>query len=120
MTSPATLAKALFRSVEQLGLSAELPAIMQMSSADLRSLQSGASALEPTTEAWGRALKVVSLFRILVSLLGTVERARTWLDSPNDALGARPVELLRTASDAERVYRYLDAVTKHELRLPRT
>lgn len=120
MTSPATLAKAVFRSVEQLGLSAELPGIMQMSSADLDSLQAGTSALDPTTEAWGRALRIVSLFRILVSLLGTVERARAWLDSPNDALGARPVELLRTTSEAQRVYRYLDAVTKHELRLPRT
>lgn len=120
MTSPATLAKAVFRSVEQLGLSAELPGIMQMSSADLDSLQAGTSALDPTTEAWGRALRIVSLFRILVSLLGTVERARAWLDRPNDALGARPVELLRTTSEAQRVYRYLDAVTKHELRLPRT
>ena len=32
-------------------------------------------------------------------------------------LGANPVELLRTP-DAERVYRYLDAVMKNELRLP--
>lgn len=119
MTSPATLAKALFRSAEQLGINAELPAIMQMPAADLRSLQSGESALDPATEAWGRALKIVSLFRTLVSLLGTAERARAWLDSPNDAFGARPVDLLHT-SDAERVYRYLDAVTKHELRLPRT
>lgn len=119
MTSPATLAKALFRSAEQLGLSAELPAIMQMSAADLRSLQSGESALDPATEVWGRALKIVSLFRMLVSLLGTVEHARAWLDGLNDALGARPMDLLSTP-DAERVYRYLDAVTKHELRLPRT
>lgn len=118
MTSPATLAKALFRSAEQLGLRAELPAIMQMSATELRNLQSGESALDPATEAWGRALTIVSLFRTLVSLLGTVERARAWLDSPNDALGARPMDLLGTPN-AERVYRYLDAVTKHELRLPR-
>ncbi len=119
MTSPATLTKALIRSAEQLDLSAELSAIMQISAADLRSLQSGERALEPSTQAWERALKIVSLFRMLVSLLGTAERARTWLGSPNETFGARPVELLST-SEAERVYRYLDAVTKNELRLPRS
>ncbi|RPH54182.1 MAG: DUF2384 domain-containing protein [Lysobacterales bacterium] len=50
-------------------------------------------------------------------LVGTTERARAWLGGPNQALGANPVELLRTP-DAERVYRYLDAVMKNELRLP--
>ena len=113
------MTKALIRSAEQLDLSAELPAILQISSEDFRSLRSGERALEPGTDSWERALKIVSLFRMLVSLLGTAERARTWLGSPNEALGARPVELLSTP-DGERVYRYLDAVTKNELRLPRS
>jgi hypothetical protein len=120
MTSPATLTKALIRASEQLDLLAELPAILQISSADLHRLQSGAHTLDPATEAWGRALKIVGLFRTLVSSVGTVERARAWLGSPNEAFGAaRPAELLHTP-EAERVYRYLDAVTKHELRLPRS
>ena len=119
MTSPATLTKALIRASEQLDLVAQLPAILQISSADLHGLQSGARTLDPATEAWGRALKVVGLFRTLVSSVGTPERARAWLGSPNEAFGARPAELLHTP-EAERVYRYLDAVTKHELRLPRS
>jgi hypothetical protein len=74
--------------------------------------------LDPGAEEWARAQKVVGLFRSLISLLGTADRARTWLTEPNQALNARPLKLLRGA-EGERVYRYLDAVQKHELLLPR-
>jgi len=116
-TSPATLTKALLRAAQELGLSADLPALLQSSPDDVASLQSGARVLDAQRIEWQGALRIVSLFRTLVSLTGTTERARAWLASPNQALGASPVELLRTP-DAERVYRYLDAVLKHELRMP--
>jgi Protein of unknown function (DUF2384) len=116
-TSPATLTKALLRAAQELGLSADLSSLLQSSPDDIASLQSGARVLDAQREEWMRALKIVSLFRTLVSLVGTTERARAWLGSPNQALGASPIELLRS-SDAERVHRYLDAVSKHELRMP--
>jgi Protein of unknown function (DUF2384) len=116
-TSPALLTKALLRAAEELGLSADLASLLQASSEDVAGLQSGARVLEPQRQEWASALRIVGLFRTLVSLVGTTERARAWLGGPNQALGANPVELLRTP-DAERVYRYLDAVTKNELRLP--
>jgi len=117
MTSPATLTKALLRASEQLGLSAALPAILQLSLAQMRELHAGERILDPQRQEWSGALKIVALFRTLVSMLGTAERARVWLNEPNQVLEARPVELLGTP-DSDKVYRYLDAVSKHELRLP--
>lgn len=116
-TPPALLTKALLRAAEQLGLGPELPALLLLSSEDAAKLQAGTRALDPNGEEWARAQKIVGLFRTLVSLLGTPERARAWLTDTNETLRARPLELLRTA-DHELVYRYLDAVQKHELLLP--
>jgi Protein of unknown function (DUF2384) len=115
--TPATLTKALLRAAEQLDLRADLSVLLRLSPDEVARIHSGEATLDTQSEAWGRALKVVSLFRTLVLLVGTTERARIWLISPNAALAACPIDLLRSQED-ERVYRYLDAVHKHELRLP--
>jgi uncharacterized protein (DUF2384 family) len=115
--TPATLTKALLRAAEQLDLRADLPALLRLSPNEIARMQSGETPLNPQSEEWGRALRIVSLFRTLVLLVGTTERARMWLITPNTALTASPIDLLRSEED-ERVYRYLDAVHKHELRLP--
>jgi hypothetical protein len=116
-TSPATLTKALLRATHQLGLAADLGALLATPASEAAALQAGARTLDPQRDEWARALQLVGLFRSLISLVGTPERARDWLNSPNQALGATPIEVLRT-HDAERVFRYLAAVQKHELRLP--
>jgi hypothetical protein len=117
-TSPATLTKALLRATDQLGLAADLATLLETPADDAAALQAGARTLDPQRPEWGRALRLVGLFRSLVSLLGAPERARAWLETPNQTFGATPIEVLRTA-EAGRVFRYLDAVQKHELRLPR-
>jgi uncharacterized protein (DUF2384 family) len=115
--SPALLTKALLRSAEQLNLSAELSQLLQIAADEAARLQQGSRLLDPEKHEWDNALKIVGLFRTLIELLGTSERARTWLGTPNDTLGAKPVDLIRTP-DAEFVYRYLSSVRKHELRMP--
>ena len=115
--SPALLTKALLRAVEQLELSAELPPLLQVPPEETAQLESGTRLLDPEKQEWASALKIVGLFRTMIELLGTPERAKGWLSTPNDTLGGRPRDLLRTA-DAELVYRYLGAVRKHELRMP--
>jgi hypothetical protein len=117
VTAPATLTKALLRAAAELGLTADLPLLLGLSADEVANLQAGSGVLDPQRDEWARALKIVGLFRSLVSLLGAPTRARAWLGSPNQTLGASPLALLRTP-EAERVYRYLDAVQKHELRLP--
>jgi hypothetical protein len=115
--SPALLTKALLRAAEQLGLSADLAELLQTAAEDTAQLQSGSRLLDPNQQEWTRALEIVSLFRTLIELLSTPERARAWLGTPNDTLGAAPTDLLRSP-DAERVHRYLSSVRKHELRMP--
>lgn len=116
-TSPALLTKALLRAAEQLDLTVELPALLQALSEETAQLQSGTRKLQPGKPEWDRALEIVGLFRTLIELLGTPARAKAWLGTENEALGARPIDLLQTP-DAQRVHRYLSAVKKHELRMP--
>lgn len=116
-TSPALLTKALLRAAEQLNLAADLPQLLQIAADEAAQLVSGSRLLDPERQEWARALEIVGLFRTMIELLGTAERAKAWLGTPNDTLGARPVDLLPTP-DAELVYRYLSAVRKHELRMP--
>lgn len=115
--SPALLTKALCRAAEQLELGVRLPALLAMPAEEVERLRTGGRSLDPGQAEWGRALKIVGLFRTLVEVLGNVERAKLWLATPHQALGGAPMELLGTA-DAERVYRYLSSVNKHELRMP--
>jgi len=115
--SPTLLTKALLRAAEQLNLAAELPSLLQVAPEETAQLQSGARLLDPGQPEWVSAQKIVGLFRTIIELLGTAERARAWLGTLNDSLGARPIDLLRTP-DSELVYRYLSAVQKHELRMP--
>jgi uncharacterized protein (DUF2384 family) len=115
--SPALLTKAMLRAVDQLNLAAELPSLIQVSIDDIARMRAGERALDPQREEWQGALRIVSLFRTTVEVLGSVERARTWLNTENETLGGRPVDLLRTPQ-AEHVHRYLSSVSKHELRMP--
>ena len=115
--SPALLTKALLRAVDQLNLATELPALIQVSIDDIARMRAGERALDPQREEWQGALRIVGLFRTTVEVLGSVERAKAWLNTENETLGARPVDLLRTPQ-AEHVHRYLNSVSKHELRMP--
>lgn len=115
--SPALLTKALLRAAEQLHLAADLSKLLQNAEEETAQLQSGSRLLDPEKQEWAAALKLVGMFRTLIELLNTAERAKAWLGTPNDALGAKPIDLLRS-SNAELVHRYLSAVRKHELRMP--
>ena len=115
--SPPLLTKALLRAVEQLGLTAGLSSLLNAPAEEIAQLQSGARALDPQRPEWEAALKIVGLFRAIVEVLGSAERARVWLATPNESLGGRPFDLLGTA-EADRVHRYLSSVRKHELRMP--
>lgn len=115
--SPALLTKAVFRAVDQLQMTENLPSLLRVTAQDIEQLQAGERVLDPQREEWQSALQVVGLFRTVVEVLGSVERAKGWLASPNETLGGRPVDLLGT-QDAERVHRYLNSVRKHELRMP--
>lgn len=115
--SPALLTKALLRATEQLELASNLAALLNVQPEEVTQLQSGTRLLDPQRQEWQGALKIVGLFRTIVEVLGTAERARVWLNTANETLGGRPVDLLSSA-DADHVHRYLSSVSKHELRMP--
>jgi uncharacterized protein (DUF2384 family) len=115
--SPALLTKAMLRAVDQLNLTAELPSLIQVPADDIPRMRAGERVLDPQREEWQGALRIVSLFRTTVEVLGSVERAKAWLNTENATLGGRPVDLLGTP-EAEHVHRYLSSVSKHELRMP--
>lgn len=115
--SPALLTKAVFRAVDQLNLTQNSSALLHVPADEIARLRTGERALDPQREEWQSALQLIGLFRTIVEVLGSVERARAWLGTSNETLGGRPVDLLATP-DAERVHRYLNSVRKHELRMP--
>jgi hypothetical protein len=114
-TDPATLKKAALRAAEVLGLSQQLPSILGI---DTESWQAHERALTPGTEQWNAAVRFVSLFRSLLTLVGSVSSAREWLDQRHRTLGESPRVLLQNPAGLERVVRYLDAVQKFEVKLP--
>lgn len=115
--SPALLTKAALRAVDQLDLAENVASLLHVSADEAARLRAGQRVLDPHREEWQGALQIVGLFRMIVEVLGSVQRAKAWLGTPNETLGGRPVDLLGTP-DADRVHRYLNSVRKHELRMP--
>jgi hypothetical protein len=85
--SPALLTKAMLRAVDQLNLAAELPSLIHVPIDDIPRMRTGERVLDPQREEWQGALRIVSLFRTTVEVLGSVERAKTWLNTENETLG---------------------------------
>jgi uncharacterized protein (DUF2384 family) len=115
--SPALLTKAVLRAVDQLDLAYLLSSLLSISADEAARLRTGERVLDPQREEWQGALQMVGLFRTIVEVLGSVQRAQAWLGTPNETLGGRPIDLLGTP-EADRVHRYLASVRKHELRMP--
>jgi|SRR3954470_20751955 transcriptional regulator with XRE-family HTH domain len=107
----AVLTKSVINAARLLGLSqAQVAATLGVSEASASRMFSGRYVLEPGRgKEWELAALLVRLFRSLDSIVASEEKARVWLNSRNNALGARPVELLSRAEGLVSVLHYLDA-----------
>jgi len=107
----ATLTKAVVRAAGLLALSqAALADVLGVSGATVSRLVAGNYALQPARKReWEFALLFVRLYRSLDAIVGNERDAQTWLRNENLALGARPLELIRSAEGLVRVLHYLDA-----------
>jgi len=114
----ATLTKAVVTAAERLGMLDALPEILGVSMQTVAGMKAGTGSLDPGGRAWQAATRFASLFRSLITLLGDVERARTWLNESHQTLGDSPAQLLRAPGGLDRVVSYLDAVQKYEIKLP--
>jgi transcriptional regulator with XRE-family HTH domain len=109
--APATLTKAVVRAAGFLSLSqAALADVLGISPATASRLVGGSYSLQPTRRReWEFALLFVRMFRSLQAIVGNDHDAQLWLKHENLALGARPLELIRSAEGLVRVLHYLDA-----------
>lgn len=112
------LTKAVLRAADLLGLTDDLPEILGIDAEQIALARSGAVALQPESPSWTIGVRFASVYRSLLTLAGDSAKARAWLDTPHSTLGTAPRELLRTEAGRERVFGYLDAVQKFEIKLP--
>lgn len=115
---PATLTKAVLRAAERLDVLDALPDALGMSAEDIDELRAGRLRLDPSGEAWQKATHFTALFRALLSLVGSIDNARSWLNTPHQTLAGIPSMLLRTPDGMQRIVRYLENVQKFEIKLP--
>lgn len=103
------LTKAVSRAAERLQISkALLASILGLSPATISRLYSGEYILDQKRKEWDFALLFVRAFRSLDSIVNNDETARVWLNNPNLALNARPIDLIKQTEGLVRVVQYLD------------
>ena len=106
-----TLTKAVIRAAHLLKFNQVLVArILGVSAPTASRMVSGNYVLSrDRPKEWEFGLLLVRLFRSLDAILGSGEKAQTWLTSQNLGLGARPLDLIQSAEGLIRVLHYLDA-----------
>lgn len=104
------LTKAVTRAAGLLGLTQrQVAETLGLSGPTASRLFTGKYRLSPTrAKEWEMAVLFVRLFRSLDALWGHEGTARAWLESYNTALGAAPLELIKSAAGLVRVVDYLD------------
>ena len=107
----ATLSKAVARTLNLLQLKqSTLARILGVSAATVSRLCAGTYTLNPSrAKEWEFALLFVRLFRSLDAILGHGDNAQKWLTGHNNALNARPIDLIESTEGLVRVVHYLDA-----------
>ncbi len=105
----AVLSKAVIRAAGLMEISQGLVAdTLGVSRPTASRLFGGKYLLDPARKEWEMGALLVRVFRSLNSIVGSDDKARDWLNSPNLALGKRPIELLPSAEGLVRVLHYLD------------
>ena len=104
------LTQAVVRAAKALGINqAKVAATLGVSDPTVSRMFAEKYLLDPQRKEWELAALFVRLFRSLDSIVASDEKARAWLNSENQALAARPIDLLPRAEGLIRVLLYLDA-----------
>ena len=106
----AVLSKATLRAAKRLGVQqVELADIIGVSPAVVSRAAKG-SVLPQIGKALELSLLFVRVFRSLDAIVGGDEKvAAIWLRSYNEALGAKPIDIMRTVAGLTATLAYLDA-----------
>ena len=104
------LTKTVARAAERLEISSVLLAkILGLSPLTVTHLYNGKFKLDERRKEWELALLFVRVFCSLDSIVGNEQTARQWLNSENEGLNGRPIDLIRQTEGLVRVAHYLDA-----------
>ncbi len=104
------LTKTVARAAERLEISSVLLAkILGLSPLTVTRLYNGKFKLDERRKEWELALLFVRVFRSLDSIVGNEQTARQWLNSENEGLNGRPIDLILQTEGLVRVAHYLDA-----------
>ncbi|WCL54409.1 antitoxin Xre/MbcA/ParS toxin-binding domain-containing protein [Gimibacter soli] len=87
----------------------DLGAILGVSPASISQLRNGARELSPETKEFELAQYLARLFHSLDAMVGSDDRAaKSWLNTENRELQARPIDLLKTIRGLVACADYLD------------
>ena len=101
------------RATRSLGLGRDLlQAVLGTDARGVERLLACETGLAPDTPQGARALLLVRLHRALGDVFGSLDAVHGWLDAPQPALGARPIELMHTPDGLERVVRHIETRCK--------
>lgn len=104
------LTKAVIRAAKSLALNqSKVAATLGVSGPTVSRMFAEKYFLDPERKEWELGALFVRLFRSLDSIVGSVEKARHWLNSESKVLAARPIDLLPRAEGLIRVLHYLDS-----------
>ena len=105
------LTKAAIRAAERLGIHGrQLAEIIGVSEAQISRFRKGEATLAEHTKSFELAALLVRAFRSLDAIIGGDEEvARAWLNAPNSAVGAKPIERITSVQGLADVVTYLDA-----------
>ena len=108
----AVLAKATARASELLGLTGvALARTIGLSEPTVSRILRGEKTIAPTSKEGELALLLVRVYRSLDALVGTDDaRRRAWMDTDNQALGGRPLQLVQRADGLVATLNYLDGM----------
>ena len=104
------LTKAVTRAATLLGVTQrQVAGVLGLSAPTASRLFAGKYRLSPArSKEWELGVLFVRLFRSLDALWGHEDTARAWLTTYNTALGATPLELIRSAAGLVRFVEFRD------------
>ena len=104
------VSQAVVRAAERLGLSNSLLGrIIGVSDATASRLRGGSYKLTKGTKSYELAILLLRLFRGLNAILNDDGSMRSWMRSPNLALGNKPIEMIGSVTGLVSVITYVDS-----------
>jgi hypothetical protein len=110
LNEEAVISKALKRASEYWSINnKQLGEFCGLSEATISRLKNGQYVLDYNSKSWQLALIFLRIFRGLDAYMGgNVDNEKAWLKANNNALGGKPIELMKNVEGLASVAQYID------------